>query len=51
MNESRFNFTMLKNVVKVIQIGEEFSKWLEEMSERYDMDKDDIQELIKQLLQ
>jgi hypothetical protein len=29
---------------------EDFNKWLEDMSEKYGMDKDDIQALIKQFL-
>ena len=39
------------NFKKIILIADEFKHWLEEMSERYDMDKDDVQELIKQFLQ
>lgn len=35
---------------EVIRIVEEFSKWLEEMSEKYGWDKDDVQSLIKQFL-
>lgn len=34
----------------LIEIAKEFSKWLEEMSEKYGWDKDDVQSLIKQFL-
>ena len=32
-------------------IAEEFGKWLEEMEQKYNMPKDEIQSLIKQFLQ
>lgn len=35
----------------IILIAEKFKQWLEEIAELYDMDKDDVQELIKQFLQ
>ena len=35
---------------EAINIAEEFSKWLEEIAEKYGWDKDDIQVLIKQFL-
>ena len=35
---------------EVIDITEEFNKWLEDISEKYGWDKDDIQTLIKLLL-
>ena len=31
-------------------IAEEFNKWLEDMSEKYKWDKDELQALIKQFL-
>ena len=37
-------------VKEVICIAEEFSEWLEDMAEKYGLDKDDIQSLIKQFL-
>ena len=47
---------MIGNVVnemqqKLLSIAKEFDKWLEKSAEKYDMSKDDIQELIKQFLQ
>lgn len=35
---------------EAICIAEEFSKWLENMAEKYRWDKNDIQSLIKQFL-
>ena len=35
---------------EVINIAEEFNKWLEDMAEKYGCYKDDIQALIKQFL-
>lgn len=34
----------------LIDLAEDFNKWLDEMSEKYGVNKDDIQYLIKQLL-
>lgn len=34
----------------VISISEEFSEWLEDMAEKYNLDKDDVRALIKQFL-
>ena len=34
----------------VISINEEFSEWLEDIAEKYNLDKDDVQALIKQFL-
>ena len=34
----------------LIDLLEDFNKWISEMSEKYDMDKNDIQALIKQFL-
>ena len=34
----------------LIDLLEDFNKWLSEMSEKYGMDKNDIQALIKQFL-
>ena len=39
---------MTKEVV--INIAEEFSKWLEDMAEKYEWHKDDVQDLIRQFL-
>lgn len=33
-----------------ICIAEDFSEWLEDMAEKYNLDKDDVQDLIKQFL-
>lgn len=33
-----------------IALLEEFNKWLEEMQKKYSMDKNDIQEFIKEML-
>lgn len=33
-----------------ICIAEDFNEWLENMAERYNLDKDDVQALIKQFL-
>lgn len=35
---------------EVINIAEEFSKWLEDIAEKYGWDKNDVQALIKQFL-
>lgn len=35
---------------EIIHIAEEFSKWLEDIAEKYEWDKDDVQALIKQFL-
>ena len=35
---------------KVINIAEEFNEWLEDMTEKYGWDKDNVQALIKQFL-
>jgi len=35
---------------EAIQIIEAFSKWLEDMAEKFGWDKDDVQSLIKQCL-
>lgn len=35
---------------ELLCIAEEFNKWLEDMAEKYKLDKDDIQSLIKQFL-
>ena len=37
--------------LKLIQIAESFDKWLENTAKEQNMDKNQIQELIKQLLQ
>ena len=34
----------------MLSMAEEFNKWLEDMSERYSLDKDDIQAYIKLFL-
>jgi len=35
---------------ETINIAEEFSKWLEDIAEKYKWDKDDVQNLIRQFL-
>lgn len=35
---------------EAICIAEEFDKWLEDMTEKYGLHKDDVQALIKQFL-
>lgn len=35
------------NIEEVIRIAEDFSEWLEDMAEKYDCDKNDVQYLIK----
>ena len=35
---------------EAISIAEEFSEWLEDIAEKYEWDKDDVQYLIKQFL-
>ena len=34
----------------VICIAEDFNEWLKDMAEKYNLDKDNIQDLIKQFL-
>lgn len=34
----------------IILLAEEFSKWLENMAEKYNWDKDDIQSMVKWFL-
>ena len=34
----------------LIHIAEDFNKWLEDMAEKYNLDKNDVQDLIKQFL-
>lgn len=34
----------------LIKLAQDFNKWLEDMSEKYNFDKDDIQELIHYFL-
>ena len=34
----------------LISIAEEFNEWLEDISKKYNIDKDDVQEVIKSLL-
>ena len=36
---------------KMLSIAEDFDSWLEEMAEKYNMPKDEIQALIRQFLQ
>ena len=36
---------------KLLSIAEDLNEWLEEMEKKYHMPKDDIQALIRQLLQ
>jgi len=35
---------------ELIHIAEDFNKWLEETAEKYGLDKDDVQSMIKQFL-
>ena len=35
---------------ELLWIAEDFNKWLEDMSEKYKWDKDEVQALIKQFL-
>lgn len=35
---------------ELLYIAEDFNKWLENMSEKYKWDKDEVQALIKQFL-
>lgn len=37
------------NREEVIRIAEEFNEWLDYMAEKHNEDKDDIQEIIKQI--
>ena len=41
---------ILNNLRKLVPLGEDLNKWLEEMSKKYNIDKDDIQVIIKQFL-
>ena len=41
---------MIMNNEELISLAEDFNKWLEGMSEKYNCDKDDIQLLIKEFL-
>ena len=34
----------------LINLAEDFTKWLEDAEEKYDLEKEEIQEIIKQLL-
>lgn len=35
---------------QLLHIAKDFNKWLEDMSEKYNWDKDEVQALIKQFL-
>ena len=34
----------------LLSIAEDFNKWLKEMADKYDIDKDDIQEIINHFI-
>ena len=41
---------LFKFTTTEMKVAEEFNKWLNEMSEKFGIDKDDIQEMVKSFL-